>query len=70
MGSDAWLEGIALRARTRGDRNPYFAWIAAVGALSDRQYGRARDLFDEARRGLPQAREIPQYESLAGSLAR
>ncbi|HLJ74074.1 MAG TPA: spermidine synthase, partial [Thermoanaerobaculia bacterium] len=70
MGSDAWLEGIALRARARGDRNPYFAWLAAIGALSDRQYARARDLFDEARRGLPQAREIPQYESLAASLAR
>ena len=70
MGSDAWLEGIALRARARGDRNPYFAWLAGIGALSDRQYARARDLFDEARRGLPQARDIPQYESLAASLAR
>ena len=68
--SDAWLEDIALRARARGDRNPSFAYIAAVGALSDRDYRRARDLFAEARRGMPGERELPGYEALAASLAR
>ncbi|HUJ12371.1 MAG TPA: spermidine synthase [Thermoanaerobaculia bacterium] len=70
MGSDFWLEDIALRARARGSRDPYLAYIAAVGALSDHDFARARDLFAEARRGLPKASEIPQYEALASSLAR
>jgi len=68
--SDAWLEDIALAARARGDRNPSFAYVAAVGALSDRDYRRARDLFAEARRGMPGERELPGYEALAASLAR
>jgi predicted membrane-bound spermidine synthase len=70
FGSDAWLEDIALSARARGDRNPSMAYIAAVGALSDRDYHRARDLFAEARRGMPGERELPAYEALAASLAR
>jgi hypothetical protein len=42
----------------------------AVGALADRDYARARELFREARRGLPRSRELPSYEALADSLAR
>ncbi|HEX9407422.1 MAG TPA: hypothetical protein VF975_08905, partial [Thermoanaerobaculia bacterium] len=70
MGTDPWLEDIALRARARGNRDPYLAYVAAVGALSDRHYARARDLFAEARGGFPRARELEAYQSLAASLAR
>jgi len=77
FGSDAWLEDIALRARDRGNRHPSLAYAAAIGALSDRHYRRAAELFAEARRarvgarfGLPPDRELAQYEALASSLAR
>ena len=69
FGTDAWLEEIALRARARGDRDPSLAYIAAIGALSDRQYPRAQELFAEARRGLPGERELADYQALAASLA-
>jgi len=59
-----------VRARARGNRDPFLAYIAAVGALGDRDYPRARDLFTEARRGLPRSRELPLYQALADSLAR
>ena len=67
MGTDPWIEDIALHARARGDRDPYLAYVAAVAALSDRHYGRARDLFGEARRRFPR---LEEYESLASSLKR
>ncbi|PYQ49682.1 MAG: spermidine synthase [Acidobacteria bacterium] len=70
LGTDPWLEDIAIRERTRGNRHPFLAYVVAVGALADRDYGRARDLFAEARRGLPRSRELPGYEALAESLAR
>ena len=69
FGSDAWLEDIALRARARGNGDPSLAYVAAVGALGDRDYARAQALFAEARRGLPGNRELPAYEALAASLA-
>ncbi len=70
LGTDPWLEDIAVRQRARGNRDPFLAYVVAVGALADRDYGRARELFAEARRGLPRSRELPAYEALAASLAR
>jgi hypothetical protein len=70
LGTDPWLEDIAIRARTRGNREPFLAYIVGVGALSDRDYLRARDLLAEARKGLPRSKELPGYEALAASLAR
>ena len=70
LGTDPWLEDIAVRERSRGNRHPFLAYVVAVGALADRDYARSRDLFAEARRGLPKSRELPAYEALAQSLAR
>lgn len=70
LGTDAWLEDIAIRQRALGNRDPFLAYVVAVGALADRDYGRARDLFAEARRGLPKSKELPAYQALADSLAR
>jgi len=70
LGTDPWLEDIAIRERSRGNQHPFLAYVVAVGALADRDYARARDLFAEARRGLPRSRELPGYEALAQSLAR
>jgi predicted membrane-bound spermidine synthase len=70
LGTDPWLEDIAVRQRALGNRDPYLAYVVAVGALADRDYARARELFREARRGLPRSRELPSYEALADSLAR
>ena len=70
LSTDPWLEDIAIRERRRGNRHPFLAYVVAVGALADRDYVRARDLFAEARRGLPRSRELPGYEALAESLAR
>jgi spermidine synthase len=70
LGTDAWLEDIAIRQRALGNRDPFLAYVVAVGALADRDYGRAHVLFAEARRGLPKSRELPAYEALADALAR
>lgn len=70
LGTDAWLEEIAVRQRALGNRDPFLAYVVAVGALADRDYVRARELFGEARRGLRRSRELPAYEALADSLAR
>jgi spermidine synthase len=70
LGTDAWLEDIAIRQRALGNRDPFLAYVVAVGALADRDYVRARELFAEARKGLPKSRELPAYEALADSLAR
>jgi predicted membrane-bound spermidine synthase len=59
--SDPWLEDNALARRAEGDPDPQLAALAAIGAISDRDYARAAGLFAEAR--------MTQYEQLARSLA-
>ena len=49
--SNAWLEGIADREIARGGRHPAVTHVAAIGALSDRDFPRARELFAGAARG-------------------
>jgi predicted membrane-bound spermidine synthase len=59
--SDPWLEDNALARRAEGDADPQLAALAAIGAISDRDYARAAQLFAEAR--------MNEYEQLARSLA-
>lgn len=68
--SDAWLEDLVARARSRGDRDPRLAYVLGVGALSDRDYARASALFAEAARGMPGNRELRDYRMLADTLSR
>jgi predicted membrane-bound spermidine synthase len=68
FGSDAWLEDIARRRRAQGDRDPRFAYILAVGELSDHHFAEAAALFGEAAQGMPNDPRLQQYKALAESL--
>ena len=69
LGSDRWLEELAIAAWKRGDRSVEAATVIGIGALCDRRYAEAAKLLTVAQKAVPADRDLRTLAALATQLA-